>query len=71
MRIILIIIILSFSNISLTYANNLNPLSNNQNSIGSGKKLYLIKCSKCHGLNAKGISNGHTKTPSLIKYNRG
>lgn len=71
MRIILIILILSFSNIALTYAKNLNPLSNDLNSIDAGKKLYAIKCSKCHGPKAKGITNGHTKTPSLIKYKRG
>ena len=71
MKIILIIILLSFSSISLTYAKSLNPLSNNQESINSGKKLYAIKCSKCHGPKAKGITNGHTKTPSLKKYKRG
>ncbi len=46
MRIILIILILSFSNIALTYAKNLNPLSNDLNSIDAGKKLYAIKCQK-------------------------
>ena len=71
MKIILILLILSFSNISLILAKNLNPLSDNQISIDSGKKLYAIKCSKCHGPKAKGISNGHTKTPSLKIYNRG
>ena len=70
MKIISIIILLSFSSISLTYAKSLNPLSNNQESINSGKKLYTIKCSKCHGPKAKGITNGHTKTPSLKKYKR-
>lgn len=68
---ILILIFCFYISISFSFADSLNPLSGNLEAINSGKKLYNIKCSKCHGPKAKGINNGHTKTPDLSKYRRG
>ena len=71
MQKVFIFIICFFLSSSYSFANPVNPLSGDQNSIDIGKKLYNIKCSKCHGPKAKGISNGHTKTPGLVNYRRG
>tara|TARA_B100000579_G_scaffold394529_1_gene371981 strand:+ start:170 stop:529 length:360 start_codon:yes stop_codon:yes gene_type:complete len=71
MKKVFIIFLLSFIIVPLAYSKSSNPLSGNSNSIDSGKKLYGVKCSKCHGIKAKGINNGHTKTPNLRKYKRG
>ena len=68
---IFILIFCFYISLSYSFADSLSQLSENQEAINSGKKIYNIKCSKCHGPKAKGISNGHTKTPSLKKYNRG
>ena len=68
---ILILIFCFYISISFSFADSLNPLSGNLEAINSGKKLYNIKCSKCHGPKAKGINNGHTKTPDLSRYRRG
>ena len=71
MKKIFILLIYLFITFSNSFANSPNPLSGNQNAINIGKKLYNIKCSKCHGPRARGINNGHTKTPDLSKYRRG
>ena len=71
MKIIFVTTICFFLCLSYSFANSANPLSGNQNAINMGKKLYNIKCSKCHGPKARGINNGHTKTPDLSKYKRG
>ncbi len=71
MKKIFILMICFFITFSYSFSKSPNPLSGAQNAIDKGKTLYNVKCSKCHGPKARGINNGHTKTPDLRKYRRG
>tara|TARA_B110000438_G_C15268207_1_gene417181 strand:+ start:167 stop:541 length:375 start_codon:yes stop_codon:yes gene_type:complete len=70
-KFISILIIYLFINVSVSNANSPNPLSANQEAIDIGKKLYKVKCAKCHGIKATGINSGHLQTPNLRKYRKG
>ena len=66
-----ILIIYLFIIVPVSNANSPNPLSDNQEAIQIGKKLYKVKCAKCHGIKATGINSGHLQTPNLRKYRKG
>ena len=66
-----ILIIYLFIIVPVSNANSPNPLSANQEAIEIGKKLYKVKCAKCHGIKATGINSGHLQTPNLRKYRKG
>ena len=68
---IVILVLHLFLITSVSYANSPNPLIGNQEAIETGKKLYKVKCAKCHGIKATGINSGHLKTPNLRKFRRG
>ena len=70
-KFISILIIYLFINVSVSNANSPNPLSANQEAIDIGKKLYKVKCAKCHGIKATGVNSGHLQTPNLKKYRKG
>ena len=70
-KIISILILHLFIITPVCYANSSNPLSSNQDAMETGKKLYKVKCAKCHGIKATGINSGHLKTPNLRKFRRG
>ena len=70
-KFISILIIYLFINVSVSNANSPNPLSSNQEAIDIGKKLYKVKCAKCHGIKATGVNSGHLQTPNLKKYRKG
>ena len=70
-RFISILILYLFIICPVSYANSANPLFGNQDSIEIGKKLYKVKCAKCHGIKATGINSGHLQTPNLRKFRRG
>lgn len=70
-KFIYIVIIYLFIIAPVSNANSPNPLSDNQEAIQIGKKLYKVKCAKCHGIKATGINSGHLQTPNLRKYRKG
>jgi len=70
-KFIYIVIIYLFIIAPVSNANSPNPLSANQEAIQIGKKLYKVKCAKCHGIKATGINSGHLQTPNLRKYRKG
>ena len=70
-KFISIVIIYLFIIVPVSNANSPNPLSANQEAIEIGKKLYKVKCAKCHGIKATGINSGHLQTPNLRKYRKG
>ena len=70
-KFISILIIYLFFIVPVSNANSPNPLSDNQEAIQIGKKLYKVKCAKCHGIKATGINSGHLQTPNLRKYRKG
>ncbi|MDG2267680.1 MAG: cytochrome c [Alphaproteobacteria bacterium] len=70
-KFIYIVIIYLFIIAPVSNANSPNPLSANQEAIEIGKKLYKVKCAKCHGIKATGINSGHLQTPNLRKYRKG
>ena len=70
-KFISILILYLFIICTISYAGSSNPLFANQNAIEIGKKLYKVKCAKCHGIKATGINSGHLQTPNLRKFRRG
>ena len=70
-KFIYIVIIYLFIIAPVSNANSPNPLSANQEAIEIGKKLYKVKCAKCHGIKATGVNSGHLQTPNLKKYRKG
>ena len=70
-KFISILILYLFFISTVSYANSTNPLSSNQDAMEIGKKLYKVKCAKCHGIKATGINSGHLQTPNLRKFRRG
>ena len=70
-KFISILILYLFFISTVSYANSTNPLSSNQDAMEIGKKLYKVKCAKCHGIKATGINSGHLQTPNLRKFRKG
>ena len=48
-----------------------NSISEDINIIKSGLELYKKRCSNCHGIDAKGKSNGFFMSPNLKVFNKG
>ena len=48
-----------------------NLISADINIIKSGSELYKKRCSNCHGIDAKGKSNGFFTSPNLKVFNKG
>jgi len=48
-----------------------NSISEDINIIKSGSELYKKRCSNCHGIDAKGKSNGFFMSPNLKVFNKG
>ena len=48
-----------------------NLISEDINIIKSGSELYKKRCSNCHGIDAKGKSNGFFISPNLKVFNKG
>tara|TARA_S200000501_G_C20596544_1_gene643968 strand:- start:145 stop:540 length:396 start_codon:yes stop_codon:yes gene_type:complete len=68
------LLVITFLSVLIILPNDLycsNPLAKDINSINLGEELYKERCSNCHGIDAKGKSNGFFLSPDLKKFKKG